>query len=330
MLYLNVKKYQEKPLADSYPLEQERSLIPRWLNPLPIIGMISETRYWAYLMLIPGILLISVVIFYPVISGIRLSFHEYKLLRPNLGQPYVGLDQYVDLFADDVFWVSVKNTAIFGVFNVLSPFTLGLITALALKRAVRGASVVRTMILMPWFMPSVVAGHMWALLLDSRLGVINDILVRLGLLETYHPWFAQPDTAMAAILVVGLWRGFPFFALLLLAGLQTISDELYEAASVDGANAWHKFRHITIPLLMPVIVVAITLRTIGVVNSPDLMIILTGGGPGLATHVLSFFAFTTAYASFDFGYAAAISVVMLLIVMVFTIIYLRVSGVDRA
>ncbi|MAS37262.1 MAG: ABC transporter permease [Anaerolineaceae bacterium] len=311
-------------------LQSILALYPRWLNPLPVIGSISETRYWAYLMLVPGLLLISVVIFYPVFSGIRLSFHEYKLLRPQLGQPYVGLKQYVDLFADDVFWISLKNTIIFGVFNVIGPFTLGLITALALKRAIRGASIVRTVILMPWFMPSVVAGHMWALLLDSRLGVINDILVRLGILESYHPWFAQPDTAMFSLLVVGLWRGFPFFALLLLAGLQAVSEELYEAASVDGANAWHKFRHITVPLLMPVIVVSVTLRTIGVVNSPDLMIILTGGGPGLATHVLSFFAFQTAYASFDFGYAAAISVVMLLILMVFTMIYLRVSGVDRA
>ena len=125
-------------MADSVQFDQERTLVPRWLNPLPVIGIISETRYWAYLMLIPGIILISVVIFYPVLSGIRLSFHEYKLLRPNLGQPYVGLDQYVDLFADDVFWVSVRNTIVFGVFNVICPFTLGLITAVALKTGAPG------------------------------------------------------------------------------------------------------------------------------------------------------------------------------------------------
>ena len=303
---------------------------PQWFNPLYVIGQISESRYWAYLMLVPGFALISVIIFYPVLSGIWLSFHELKLLRPQLGQPFVGLKQYRDLFVDDIFWVSLKNTAIFGVFNVTLPFTLGLTTALALKRATYGSSFLRTMILMPWFMPSVVAGHMWALLLDSRLGVINDVLVRIGMLESYRAWFAQPETAMGALLVVGLWRGYPFFALLLFAGLQGIPDDLYEAASVDGANAWNKFRSITIPMLMPIIIVAVTLRTIGVVNSPDLMIILTGGGPGLATHVLSFFAFETAYASFDFGYAAAISVVMLLILMVLTSIYLRFSGIDRA
>lgn len=280
-------------------------------------------------MLLPGFLLISVVIFYPVISGIWLSLHEYNLLRPARGQPFVGLQQFIDLLDDEKFWLSLRNTTYFGVFNVLNPFLLGLVIALALKRAVRGAGLVRTLILMPWFMPSVVAGHMWALLLDSRLGVINDILVKLGLLESYWPWFARTETAMPAILLVGLWRGFPFFALLLLAGLQSISQEMYEAAAVDGANALSRFRHITVPLLLPVIVVAITLRTIAVVNSPDLMIILTGGGPGLATHVLSFYAFQTAYATFDFGYAAALSVVMLGILIFFTLIYLRVAGVDR-
>jgi len=306
------------------------SFYPQWLNPFPLIGRISETKYWAYLMILPGLFLISVVIFYPVLSGISLSFHEYKLLKPQLGQPFVGLKHYADLATDDTFWVSLRNTAIFGFFNVLNPFILGFITALALKRAVHGSGITRTLILMPWFMPSVVAGHMWALLLDSRLGIVNEILVQLGLIDSYHPFFADPSTAMIAILIVGLWRGFPFFALLLLAGLQSIPEDLYEAASVDGANALDKFRRITIPMLMPVILVAVTLRTIGVVNSPDLMIILTGGGPGLATHVLSFFAFETAYASFDFGYSAAISVVMLFILIVFTMIYLRISGVDRA
>jgi multiple sugar transport system permease protein len=297
---------------------------------LHLIGVISETRYWAYFMLIPSALLISIVILYPVARGIVLSFHEYQLLRPQLGEPFVGLKHYAELIQDEIFWISVRNTLFWTVLNVSLPFLLGLVAALALNRVIRGSGILRTVILLPWFMPSVVAGHMWALLLDSRLGVINDMLVRIGIIDTYHAWFADPGTAMIALLMVGLWRGFPFFALLLLAGMQGISRELYEAAAVDGANAWYKFRKITLPLLTPVIVVAVTLRVIGTVNQPDLMIILTGGGPGLATHVLSFFAFQTAYASFDFGYAAAISVIMLLILMVFTIIYMRVSGVDRA
>jgi multiple sugar transport system permease protein len=126
-----------------------------------------------------------------------------------------------------------------------------------------------------------------------------------------------------------LWQGFPFFTLVLLAGLQSIPEDLYEAAAVDGASRWQRFRHITLPLLKPVIVAVTVLRTIGLVNSPDLIVILTTGGPGHATEVLSSYAFLTAYGTFDFGYAGAISVIMLVLLMVFTVIYVRVSGVTR-
>jgi multiple sugar transport system permease protein len=304
-------------------IESILSLYPERLNPFPLIGRISETKYWAYLMILPGLLLISVVVFYPVLNGIWLSFHKYNLLRIKQGQVWVGLEQFQKLFDDPIFWTSLVNTFMFGVANVVMPFLLGMIAALALHRITKGRAVFRTILLMPWFMPSVVAGHMWALLLDSRLGIINEILLQLGIIDSYHAWFADPTTAMIGVLFVGLWRGFPFFALLLLAGMQGIPSDLYEAASVDGANAWQKFKSITIPMLMPIILVAVTLRTIGVINSPDLFIILTGGGPGRATHVLSFFAFNTAFSELNFGYSAAISVMMLLIVTFFTVLYMR-------
>ena len=300
------------------------SLYPQWLNPFSLIGRISETKYWAYLMILPGLLLVSVVIFYPVVSGIWLSFHKYNLLRPKAGQLWIGLEQYQELINDPIFWISLKNTFIFGIGNVILPLMLGMIAALALNHINRGRALFRTMLLMPWFMPSVVAGHMWALLLDSRLGVVNDLLVRIGILDSYHAWFADPNTTMIAVLLVGLWRGFPFFTLLLLAGMQSIPTELYEAASVDGANPWLKYRAITLPLLIPIILVSVTLRTIAVINSPDLFIILTGGGPGRTTHVLSFFAFNTAFSEFNFGYAATISTIMLLIVTIFIVIYMRI------
>jgi len=305
-------------------LQSFLSLYLQKLNPFSLIGHISETKYWAYLMILPGLLLVSVVIFYPVVSGIWLSFHKYNLLRPKAGQPWVGLEQYQELINDPIFWISLKNTFIFGVGNVILPLMLGMIAALALNHINRGRALFRTMLLMPWFMPSVVAGHMWALLLDSRLGVVNDLLVRIGLLDSYHAWFADPNTTMIAVLMVGLWRGFPFFTLLLLAGMQSIPTELYEAASVDGANPWLKYRAITLPLLIPIILVSVTLRTIAVINSPDLFIILTGGGPGRTTHVLSFYAFNTAFSEFNFGYAATISTIMLLIVTIFIVIYMRV------
>jgi multiple sugar transport system permease protein len=252
-----------------------------------------------------------------------------RLNRPDLGTGFIGLEHYVELLDDRTFKAALTNTLIWVVWGVISQFALGMITALALNQGLRGFRFARVLVMLPWVMPTVIAGNIWALMLDSRLGVINDILVRLGLLTEYHAWFADPATAMPTVLLVALWQAFPFFTLLLLAGMQGIPDDLYEAAAVDGANPWDKFWHITLPLLKPIIVTTVVLRIIGLVNSPDLMIILTNGGPGHATQTLSLYAFQTAYLKFDFGYAGAISVVMLILLMVFTIIYVRVSGAAK-
>jgi multiple sugar transport system permease protein len=290
---------------------------------------LSETRRWAYFLLLPSLLLVAAVAIYPVASGVWLSFQRYNLLRTPVPVFY-GFGQYADLFGDSVFWTAARNTLVWVTVGAGSQFLLGLVTALALNRPrLRGLGFLRVGLVLPWLMPTVVAGHMWSLLLDSRLGVVNDVLVRLGLVHTYVAWFAQSETAMWAVLMVDLWKNFPFFTLLLLAGLQGVPDELYEAAEVDGADAWYRFLRITLPLLTPVIVTAVILRVIGLVNSPDLMIILTHGGPGLATHVLSLLAFNDAYTGFDFGAAAAVATVMLVLLMLFTSVYVRVSGVAR-
>jgi multiple sugar transport system permease protein len=298
-------------------------------NPVAYLSHISEGRQWAYLLILPSLILILAVVIYPVASGILLSFREMRLNRPDLGTGFVGLKHYNAILNDDVFFVSLRNTVVWVVLGTLSQFILGLVTALALNRPLPGMRIARILILLPWIMPSVVSGHMWALLLDSRLGVVNDILVRLGVLSSYKAWFADPASALPTVLVVALWGAFPFFTLLLLAGLQGIPDDLYEAAAVDGAGYWLQFRHITLPLLTPIIVAVIILRVIGMVNSPDLLIVLTGGGPGHATQVLSLYAFQKAYTEFNFGYAGALSVIMLLLLMIFTVTYVRISGVAK-
>jgi multiple sugar transport system permease protein len=305
------------------------SFEPAVARPTWGLGDLSESRHWAYYLLLPSLLLVAAVALYPVTSGVWLSFQRYNLLRAPVPS-FVGLAQYADLSTDPVFWTAARNTAVWVTIGAGSQFLLGLITALALnRRGLRVGPLLRVGLLLPWLMPTVVAGHMWSLLLDSRLGVVNDLLVRVGLLHGYVAWFAQSETAMGAVLLVDLWKNFPFFTLLLLAGLQGVPEELYEAAEVDGANAWYRFLRITLPLLTPVIVAAVILRVIGLVNSPDLMIILTHGGPGLATHVLSLLAFNDAYTGFNFGAAAAVASVMLVLLMVFTSAYVRVSGVTR-
>jgi multiple sugar transport system permease protein len=293
------------------------------------LGDLSESGHWAYYLLLPSLLLVAMVAVYPVASGVWLSFQRYNLLRAPV-PTFIGLGQYADLWSDSVFWIAARNTVVWVAVGAGSQFLVGLTIALALNRPrLRGIGLLRLGLLLPWLMPTVVAGHMWSLLLDSRLGVVNDLLVHVGLLHGYVAWFAQAETAMGAVLVVDLWKNFPFFTLLLLAGLQGVPEELYEAAEVDGANAWYRFWRITLPLLTPVIVAAVILRVIGLVNAPDLMIILTHGGPGLATHVLSLLAFNSAYTGFNFGAAAAIGTVMLALLMLFTSAYVRVSGVTR-
>lgn len=294
------------------------------LNPITWLGRISEGRNWAYYLIIPSLILVAVVILYPVFYGIGLSFQEMRLTRPDKNG-FIGLGHYQHLLTDKVFREAVANTFIWVVVGVLAQFTLGLTTALSLNKGGLFMKVAGVIVLLPWILPSVVAGNIWALMLDSRLGVINDVLVRMGLLEQYKAWFADPNTALPVTMIISLWRGFPFFTLLLLAGLQAIDDDLYEAASVDGASRWAQFWRISLPLLRPVIVATVVLRVIGLVNSPDLLLLLTNGGPGYATQVLSLYAFQQAYNSFDFGYSGAISVVMFVILMVFTVIYVRVT-----
>jgi multiple sugar transport system permease protein len=298
-------------------------------SPVTWIGELSETRYWMYLLLLPSLILILAVVLYPTLYGMQLSFREMRLNRPALGTGFVGLKHYIRIYSDPIFWTALWNTTVWATAAIVLEFLLGLVAALALNRNLPGTKVLGVIILLPYFLPNVVAGHMWSLLLDPRLGVVNDLLVRVGILDSYKAWFADPAWAMAAAVLVEAWHGFPFFALLLLAGLKGIPADLYKAADIDGAGPLAQLRLITLPMLKTVIAAAVILRVIGLVNSPDLLLILTNGGPGRATQVLSLYAFQAAYKDFNFGYAAALSVVMFVLLMLFAWAYIRVSRVNR-
>ncbi len=315
------------------PLHSVASPPPRtvWqaVNPVRMIGELSETRYWMYLLLLPSALLITAVVLYPTVYGVELSFREMRLNRPDLGTDWVLFKHYERMIADPIFWLSLRNTAVWVTASILFEFLIGLIAALAINRNLPGTKVLAVVILLPYFLPNVVAGHMWALMLDPRLGVINDLLVRIGLLDGYKAWFADPATAMAAAIVVEVWHSFPFFTLLIMAGLKGIPSDLYKAADIDGAGAFAQLRLITLPMIKTIIAAAVILRVIGLVNSPELLLILTSGGPGRSTQVLSLYAFQMAYKDFNFGYAGALSVVMFVLLMLFAWAYIRLSKVNQ-
>ena len=291
------------------------------------IAAVSDGRAWPWLLLLPSLLLVFAVIIYPTLSGIDLSFRQMRLNRPDLGTGYVGLRHYLALFDDPVFWVSVRNTFVWVVATVVLEFALGMLAALVLDMDLPGFRAFTVIVLLPWFLPIVVAGNIWALMLDSRLGIINAALVSVGVLDSFKAWFADPAWALPAAILVETWHGFPFFALLLLAGLKGIPTELYEAAEVDGARLWHRFRYIQLPGLRMIIVASVVLRAISLMNSPDLLLILTSGGPGHSTQVLSLYAFQKAYREFNFGYAGALSVVILLLLMSSSYFYVKRSNV---
>jgi multiple sugar transport system permease protein len=214
-----------------------------------------------------------------------------------------------------VFWESLWHSLVWVVCAVALQFALGFIAALLLNRSFAWRSVARALIVVPWALPSVIIGLIWTWMLDFNLGVLNDLGVRLGLLSGSVPWLAQSGTAMAGVILAVVWQGFPFFAVTLLAGLQAIPAEQYEAASIDGAGAFGKFRHVTLPGLASVIATALLLRMIWVANSLDLILVMTGGGPGTATQTLPLHAFLTAWSGGDYGHGSALSVLLTLLLL---------------
>jgi len=174
---------------------------------------LAEGRYWAYLLIAPSLLLVGAVVIYPIIDGILLSFREYRLNRPALGTPWIGLEHYRRLMTDPIIRIALRNTLIWVPVGAVSQFLIGMIAALALHRQLRGMGAARILVLVPWLLPSVVSANMWRFMLDARLGIVNDLLVRVGLFETPRAWFTSPGTALYEVLGVELWKNFPFFTL---------------------------------------------------------------------------------------------------------------------
>ena len=300
------------------------------LNPLGFFNQLSDTRFWFFVLLAPATVIIAAIVVYPVVHGISLSLHEMRLTRPDLGFGFVGLNHYAFMLQDKAFWISMRNSILWLSGAIVLELSMGLISAMALNRRLPGLRLALPLILIPWFLPNVVVGNMWALMLDSRLGVINDVLLKLGILTSSRAWFADPLTALSTAIIIEAWHSFPFFTLIFMAGLRAVPAELYEAAAIDGANTVERFRHITLPMLRDVTIVAVILRGIILLSSPELLLILTHGGPGHSTMVLSLYAFETAYRGFDFGYGSALAVVLAGILMPFSYLYIRMAVLPRA
>ena len=275
-----------------------------------------------YGFLLPALLVTALVILFPVLQTAWYSLHEYVLYDPDNFR-FVGLRNFATALSDEVFWIALANSAIWVSGIVFLQLLLGLGAALLLNQSFWWRGLARALVIIPWALPSVIIGLMWTWIYDFNLGVFNDILLRIGLISAPHPWLAQPSTALACIMLALVWQGFPFFTVTILAGLQTVPHELYEAAEIDGANAWRQFLHVTMPSIAGIVATAVLLRIIWVANSLDVILVMTGGGPGYATHTLPLYAFLRAYTGMEFGYAASLSLMLTAILLGIVWLYVR-------
>jgi ABC-type sugar transport system permease subunit len=283
-----------------------------------------------WLLTAPALAVILLIALFPLGWTIWESLHQHDLRMPWLGRPFVGLGNYLAIMQDARFWQALGHTAIFAVLSVSLELSLGLALALAMNQAFRGRGVVRAAVLVPWAIPTVVAALLWRFMFDSQAGIANVLLSDLGLL--HHPlvWFVKATTAWVPVILADVWKTTPFVGLLLLAGLQSIDKELYEAAATDGASAWWQLRHITIPLLKPAILVALIFRTLDAFRVFDLIYVMTGGGPGTSTEPVALYTFNSLLQNLEFGYGAALSVIVFLVTFGLALLYMRGLGLDLA
>jgi multiple sugar transport system permease protein len=287
-------------------------------------GIRLSERTWGYLLASPAFVLVGLVAVAPIAAALWLSLHRRL---PVFGvDEFVGVWNYLQLWSDERFWAACRTTLYFTVLSVAAELLVGFGLAFLLDGLTNGTGGssrwAQVMIVVPWAIPTVVSAQIWVWLYQPDYGLLNYLLHQVGLITQPINWLADPDWAIHAAVVMDVWKTAPFAALLLLAGLKTIPRDLYAAARVDGAGAWQQFRHITLPLLMPVVVIVLVFRTMDAVRVFDAVYVLTGGGPGNSTETLSIYAYKTLFQTLQFGYGSALATAMFLIVAALSSLYL--------
>lgn len=279
-----------------------------------------------YLLVLPLVAVMVGLLAYPVLSAVALSFQDKVLGQPG---EFIGLDNYRELFFQDTrFRTVVRNSVVFTFFSILGKLIVGMIMALLLNQAMRGRNFFRGWLLLPWIAPTFVTALTWRWMYDGTSGVINFVLMKLGIIELPIAWLGNAGTALMAVIFTNIWRGFPFFGVSLLAAMQAIPAELYEAADVDGGSAWQKFWHITVPGIRTVLIIVTMLSTIWTFNDFQIIYIMTGGGPAFATHLFATYTYNVGFQGSRLGYAVAVSTSLtpLLIVMILALSPLIMRG----
>lgn len=282
-------------------------------------------RVTPYLFITPTIIVLLVFLVYPMVNSLIYSFQSYNLLKPDAGRPFIGLENYIELFSSQRFWNSLRVTLLFTIISVFFEFVLGMGFALILNRKLVGRRLIRTVIIIPFFATPVVIALAWKLMLNAEFGMVNYLLSLLGIPP--QNWLG-PGLAFPSVVAIEIWQHTSFVVLILLAGLQALPVEPFEAAIIDGASNWQLFTRVTLPLLRPVILVALVFRTMFTLRVFDVIWVLTGGGPADQTLTFSISIYLTGFRQFDIGVGAALSWVLLIITMIFSLVYWRYLSTD--
>lgn len=289
----------------------------------------KKINWVPYALIAPALLMIFGFLLYPMLTVFYYSFQHFDIAAPFY-DGFTGFDNYIQIFTNDpLFLPSLLNSAKWVLTQVSLQLIFGMIFALLLNQTFKLRGLVRTIAFIPWALSGVLTSVIWMLMYNEHMGVFNDILMRIGILDSPRAFLASTGSAFTAVVLAELWRGIPFFAVTLLAGLQNISSELYEAAQIDGATRLEQFRYITLPQLKRTIVLTTLLRTVWEFNNVDLLYNLTGGGPANSTLTYSMYMTNTAVNGTNFGYGSALAVVAFVLLSILAVVYLRLSRFEE-
>lgn len=284
-----------------------------------------------YLLIAPAVIAILLLSVYPLLNGIWISFLNYDMTKaaaPDFGR-FAGLKNYLVVFSNSKFQNAVRNSVIWTLVNIVVQLTLAMGIALVLNEKLKGRSMFRTAALLPWAIPAAISALTFSALYDTRIGIFNAILIRLGILEKGYSFLGNIETAMPAVIIANVWKSTPFLMIFILAALQGVSYEMYESGAIDGAGKVKRFLYITVPNIKEPMAVAVILNLISIFNNFNAIWLLTQGGPLDSTEIMYTYAYRRAFVDHKFGYAAAVSVVIFVIIAILTILYVRKISSDQ-
>lgn len=283
----------------------------------------TETRD-AWIMMAPAIICLLVVAVYPILRTFWLSLHEMVLTDPLSGYPFIGLKNYVKIFQDTRAMEAILFTLKFTAVTVFFELIIGFAAALIMNQGFKAKGLVRAAILIPWAIPTSVSAMMWKFIYNDQYGLFNDILCKLGVIDGYKAWLSTSGGSFLALVITDIWKTAPYMALLILAGLQMVPDEMYEAAKIDGANVFQRFRYVTLPTVKTTVLVALLFRTLDAFRVFDLISVMTGGANG--TESISVYAYNNLMKFLDFGYGSSLAVLIFAVVFIISLIYMKLMG----